>query len=731
MTGGAPTQQGAMQVYPATWSVTGQGGAQRPTLVAQWSSNVAPMNAPIAFFVRGSDDRLIVKLWHSQLSVFGGTNAVKQVGGSQSSTSYGAYEWPFPAIEDAPTSTNVSGTGTVPVTGNSMPIPSANSSGMATCKWQFSKGAITPPPSANASSEVASNATTAPLISGNAAGFASPPGGGNPSSSATAAAPGVARPVNLGGSVTRVAGAVNPSSSVGGAASGGTLGTAAGVPGGNTALAANDASGGNASGAGGTGDTNNSANESPAGNGSLANLPGAHPEMSSAALASQISTLPAPAGFRAQDMGDGSVRLSWQAVNGASQYRVDGPGIPAAGLYIPTGNSASKIVAPAAGGAISAVNATLGTRIKNAPLGPGTWHIGTVDSHNLSNPNLTASATAIIRAVPPHSAPWLTKNNGKGSEAFALGHYLSLCPVCVPGADFGAVVQALGVPTALTAAGNIFTADPQWADGQAARYTNATEFGTNRVTKCWTAIQGVRTVCYSNSGNHGLTVIVQQADATWFLAFASSGPMGEVLNWGGGAGLPISSNYKLVTQLTLDSEGPKYPPHACLACHGGTFNGNRVTGATLLPLDTGLLRIDDRSDTMAANFLDVNRTAAAYFPSAAVRRYLTGLYGGDPSAASGWGDLDYVPQGWRQQSDFYKAAVRPYCMMCHLATPSNLDFSTYGSFAQNKALISAEVCSGHTMPHAEYPFKQFWTKDTGNIFLPGYLAAGAGITSCQ
>jgi hypothetical protein len=188
---------------------------------------------------------------------------------------------------------------------------------------------------------------------------------------------------------------------------------------------------------------------------------------------------------------------------------------------------------------------------------------------------------------------------------------------------------------------------------------------------------------------------------------------------------------RLTTQVTLDSEGAKYPPNACLSCHGGTFDGTHVTGATLLPLDTGLLRIDDRSDAMAANFAAVNQTVMMHGPSPAVTRYLTGLYGGFPGSTSAWGDLDYVPQGWKQQSDLYKVAVRPHCMICHLATPTNLDFSTYGNFAQNKDLINADVCSGHTMPHAEYPFTQFWTKDTGQIFLPGYLVAALGITSCQ
>lgn len=107
---GSPIQQGEMQIYPATWTVTGQGGAQRTTVVAQWSTTVPPTNAPIRIFVRASDNRLIIKLWHSQLSVFGATNSMKQVGAVQTSVAYTAYEWPFPAIEDVATNTNVSGT---------------------------------------------------------------------------------------------------------------------------------------------------------------------------------------------------------------------------------------------------------------------------------------------------------------------------------------------------------------------------------------------------------------------------------------------------------------------------------------------------------------------------------------------------------------------------------------------------------------------------------------------
>jgi hypothetical protein len=72
-----------MAVYPANWSVTGQGSTLR-TVNAQaitggWKSNVAPMNATIAIFVRASDQRLVIKPYHAQLYSAGGIAGTKQV----------------------------------------------------------------------------------------------------------------------------------------------------------------------------------------------------------------------------------------------------------------------------------------------------------------------------------------------------------------------------------------------------------------------------------------------------------------------------------------------------------------------------------------------------------------------------------------------------------------------------------------------------------------------------
>ncbi len=147
LTGGRPTAQGAMRIYAATWSVTGQGSLQRTqgaqTLDAQWTTN-AQTGAPIAVFIRASDGRLLIKSWHAQLRVHDavtGTQKVTVNGVVQSQAPIGveAFEWAFPAIEDARTSTSISGSKTMATNGAVGPMQPGGSQGQAACTWQFSK----------------------------------------------------------------------------------------------------------------------------------------------------------------------------------------------------------------------------------------------------------------------------------------------------------------------------------------------------------------------------------------------------------------------------------------------------------------------------------------------------------------------------------------------------------------------------------------------------------------
>src|SRR5882724_163571 len=112
---GAPPTPGPMAVYPANWSVTGQGSTLRTVntqaISGGWKTNVASMNATIAIFVRASDQRLVIKSYHAQLYSAGGIAGTKQVAvvgaaAVQSNLSLPAYEWQFPKIEGEATSTN-------------------------------------------------------------------------------------------------------------------------------------------------------------------------------------------------------------------------------------------------------------------------------------------------------------------------------------------------------------------------------------------------------------------------------------------------------------------------------------------------------------------------------------------------------------------------------------------------------------------------------------------------
>ena len=88
--------------------------------VLQWNSTVPETSAPIAVFIRASDNRLVIKLWHAQLRSIGGVTGLRQISSGGSSPAQfplgsDAYEWAFPIIEDIATSSNVNGSGTIVV----------------------------------------------------------------------------------------------------------------------------------------------------------------------------------------------------------------------------------------------------------------------------------------------------------------------------------------------------------------------------------------------------------------------------------------------------------------------------------------------------------------------------------------------------------------------------------------------------------------------------------------
>ena len=157
ITGATQSAPDTIQVYPGKWITTGSGGLQKPLglqiLAAQWTTK-AEISAPMAVFIRASDSRLIIKPWHAQLNLPGGTQFVRQISGPgappvPSSTAVtSAWEWQFPDVEDVATSTSVTGSSTMIISGSLMPQQAPSASAPATCNWQFTKRS--PAPAANA-----------------------------------------------------------------------------------------------------------------------------------------------------------------------------------------------------------------------------------------------------------------------------------------------------------------------------------------------------------------------------------------------------------------------------------------------------------------------------------------------------------------------------------------------------------------------------------------------------
>lgn len=153
ITGDTPSVEGAFRVFRGTWSVAGGGSLERTqgtqTLRAQWTTNGSNADAPIAVFVRASDNRAFVQARHAQLRVPGGITGSQQVtidGKPHPPMTIGAeaFEWSFPVAEvSRPTATAsavANGSSTPVVNGRVGLMQPAGTQATASCSWQFSEG---------------------------------------------------------------------------------------------------------------------------------------------------------------------------------------------------------------------------------------------------------------------------------------------------------------------------------------------------------------------------------------------------------------------------------------------------------------------------------------------------------------------------------------------------------------------------------------------------------------
>jgi hypothetical protein len=413
------------------------------------------------------------------------------------------------------------------------------------------------------------------------------------------------------------------------------------------------------------------------------------------AVASFVSPpLVNPTGFQATITAPNTVVLDWNPTPGAVQYRVDGAGLTNTGRYVP------------------------GTTTTIAPVPPGaqSWQISALYPGNFADYANRPVATAMNRTLPAHVPAFLSKANGAGSEAETRAHYRRLIP---DGAD---TTEPCGIIVCVLKDWGVAEAIAQNGPPGQVTYTNRTELGTTRTSVCYFGTNRSAVICHSES-SRGLSLIIMNGQGARFASFGRTESYGATA-WGG--------SYVLSTTATFDSEGPKFAPHACLACHGGRYDPTTglVQGASLLPIDPGL--VDLGADRAAAEepIRNINAIVRQTYSTPAVAAYIQGLYGGNVDVPGTQAAANYIPQGWATQPSLYLDFVKKDCAMCHLAGPSQINFLTAGNFLSNKELIHVAVCKAHSMPHAELPFTNFWNSGSGAVFGPGLFAAALGLPGC-
>jgi hypothetical protein len=160
-------------------------------------------------------------------------------------------------------------------------------------------------------------------------------------------------------------------------------------------------------------------------------------------------------------------------------------------------------------------------------------------------------------------------------------------------------------------------------------------------------------------------------------------------------------------------------PNNCLTCHGGTaaVNTDKASDsrAYLLPLDLSSLAFGPDTQAQQADSLrQINAWVAATNPTPAIADFVNGSYHGAANTPGTAFDPTYVPAGWSvtpAQTKVYNQVIKPYCKACHgsqLMANGGIDFLKSNDAEAMRALIVADVCKTHRMPHAQQTMLRFW-----------------------
>ncbi len=273
-------------------------------------------------------------------------------------------------------------------------------------------------------------------------------------------------------------------------------------------------------------------------------------------------------------------------------------------------------------------------------------------------------------------------SDGVGSEEEAIGYYESLGSQFVPG------------EYTLTDWLDEFIGELPINEGL---YRNATELGFWREMTCSKYVgRGIGGCWVRNwpdpdgptSGGLDLGTVAMNVSAEGFTRFFVFAPGGV-----------------LSPAAILDDEGAKYVPQVCIACHNGSYSGERDLEAIFREFEPSILtpvspleapaqwyRLNQSIRSANASLRNASEGAGARVDHArgAQERYINSIYtSASPPLALDVRDPAHIPASWaatldvpptlaRAKKNLWTNVVAPYCMTCHRT--NDMDWSDYATF---------------------------------------------------
>jgi hypothetical protein len=324
-------------------------------------------------------------------------------------------------------------------------------------------------------------------------------------------------------------------------------------------------------------------------------------------------------------------------------------------------------------------------------------------------------------ALPSHGAKWLSLKN-------------TACDSTPAGCkdETAAYYQAIGATNGKETLDKFKAANGFIQGDTSAIYYNAHDLGLGREMHCRRSdnTDNPDVACYvTNYGLPGgdpetaLAEAIGHSPVTATVGMDYSAPPGSTTKavkfyvW--------DANGNLSPQAILDSEGPKSVPQICLVCHGGTYSEatHTVRNASFREFDifsflystqSGFTQTDQIDKFMALNQIIKASKPNPNNPNKPITALIDGIFpAGKPPVE------DWAPDGWKQagKAEFYTRIPRVYCRACHIAQTAGIDWTKFTQFQDYSSTIEDLVCSSRTMPHAEVPFRLFWTSPADRDYL--------------